>query len=65
MTTTALVTAFPGSCNRGTGGAFHARYGPEGILALESGARGLVRRSRNSIPKLSGIGVDVGTVRAA
>lgn len=63
MTTTALVTAFAGSCNLGTGGAFHTRYGLEAIL--ESGARGLVRRSLSSIPKRSGIGVDVGTVRAA
>ncbi|WP_049895295.1 hypothetical protein [Halopiger xanaduensis] len=65
MTTTALVTAFAGSCNLGTGGAFHTRYGLEAILALEPGARGLVRRSLHSIPKLSGIGFDLGTVRAA
>lgn len=65
MTTTALVTAFAGSCNLGTGGAFRTRYGLAAMLALESGARGLVRRSLHSIPTLSGIGVDVGTVRAA
>ncbi|GAB3664423.1 hypothetical protein GCM10028856_03440 [Halopiger thermotolerans] len=65
MTTTALVTAFLNSCNRGTGGAFHTRYWLEASLGLESGARGPVRRSLNLIPKRSGIGVDVGTVRAA